>query len=315
MSIRKAVIASAAAITAALASSQALAGPISLASFQRETGIKVDESKIQQAWNALETMGTTKFLGGMLGNLKLDESSLIAGALSIGASEFDTLLNGGGINTASSGAVQSLLSNMNSAAGLDLSYITGSFSNGGGQATTASLMSGSGASFSGACDTSVASALAENGKAHVDKIVTAAMSGEFGFSKVKDLQSSNGSGSGFGALGCLDKLFQNSGSDIMFKPPSLGTLTTQIQNWVCGQASSVQEQVAGAFGAGEIFQTGAMGGFFPSKTFGEANDGNPNTRPGLGQEPALTFGAQFAAFQDETQDQIAKAADIQRLFK
>lgn len=288
-------------------------GALSLSAFRRETGIQADAGTIQQAWSALQAMGTTKYVGGMLGGLKLDESSLIAGALTIGASELDALLGGGGLSSSSSGAGGELLSRMNSAAGIDLSYLTGSYTPGGGAATQSSMLSGA-SSGEGACDTSVASALATGGQQHVDKIVNAAMSGEYGFSKIGDL-SSGGGGTGFAALGCLDKLFQNAGSDIMFKPPSLGSLTNSIQNWVCGQSKSVGEQVAGAFGGGEIFQTAGLGGFYPSKTFGEANDGNPNPRPGLGQDPATTFGSAFASFQGPSQAQVAASADIQSLYK
>lgn len=302
---------------AAFSAPASAGGALSLAAFNRQTGMNADAGQIQQTWSALQAMGTTKFLGGMLGGLKLDESSMLAGAMSIGASEFDNLLNGGGLGSSSSGTGQELLGRMTSASGLDLSYLTGSFTSGGGGTTSiSSLLTGGGASSgSGECDPSVASALASGGKKHVDNIVTAASSQQYGFSKVGDLTGTSGTGSGFAALGCLDKLFQNAGSDIMFKPPSLGSLTTQLQNWVCGQAESVQDQVAGAFGSGEIFQTAGIGGFFPSKTFGEANDGAPNNRPGLGQSSDLTFGSSFADFGTSDDNKIAQASDLQRLMK
>lgn len=291
-------------------------GTLSLAAFRRETGINADAATIQQAWSSLQAMGTTKYVGGMLGGLKLDESSLIAGALSIGASELDNLLGGAGIASSVTGAGSEVLGRMTSASGINLSYLTGSFTaGGGGAASTSSMLTGA-SSGTGACDTSVASALASGGQAHVEKIVNAAMSGEYGFSKMNDLSNGNGGGgSGFASLGCLDKLFQNAGSDIMFKPPSLGSLTNSLQNWVCGQSKSVSEQVAGAFGSGDIFKTASLGGFFPSKTFGEAGVGNPVGLPGIGQDPATTFGGAFAAFDSPSQDQISKSANIMNLYK
>lgn len=289
------------------------AGPLSLSTFRTETGLTADDTAVQRVWNSLEAMGTTQFLGGMLGGFKLDESSMIAGALSIGASEFDSLLNGGGLNVSSLGAGEELSRRMTSAAGIDLSYLTGSFTAGGGgtMVTQASVLSGGGASSgSGSCDATVASGMAQTGKAYVDKIVTAATSKEFGFSEVKGI-GAGGGGSGFAALGCLDKLFQNAGSDILFKPPSLGNLTTQLQNWTCGDAMSVQDQLAGAFGGGEIFQTAALGGFFPSKTFGDANDGSPDNRPGQSGDAARIFGGGFADFNGG----IKASPDIKALYR
>ena len=98
----------------------AQSGPLSLAAFTRETGIKADAATVQQTWQALQSMGTTEFLGGMLGNFKLDEASMIAGALTIGASEFDRFLRGGSMNLSSS-AGTSLAENMSAAAGIDRS--------------------------------------------------------------------------------------------------------------------------------------------------------------------------------------------------
>lgn len=291
------------------------AGPLSLSAFQRETGIRADEGTIQQTWTALQAMGTDKYVGGMLGGLKLDESSLIAGALSIGASELDNLLGGGGLLTSALGAGGDVLGRMTSASGIDLSYLTGSFTaGGGGSASAASMLSGA-SSGDGACDSSVASALASGGQQHVEKIVNAAMSGEYGFSKIGDLAGQGSGGSGFASLGCLDKLFQNAGSDIMFKPPSLGSLTNSLQNWVCGQSKSVADQVAGAFGSGDIFQTASLGGFYPSKTFGEANSGAPNRNPGTGQSPETTFGSSFADFESASNDETSKSSSILSLYR
>jgi len=295
---------------------QAASGPLSLAAFGRETGIRASAEQVQEAWAALESMGTTKYLGGMLGGLRLDESAMIAGVLSIGAGEFDALLNGGGLNTASTTAGTELVSAMTSAAGIDLSYLTGSYTEGGGGSVSARAASASGATAGAeACDAGVSSEMASNGKAYVDGIVQAAMSGEYGFSKIQDLNPTSGSGTGFAALGCLDKLFQNAGSDLLFKPPSLGSLTTQLQNWVCGEAASVAEQVAGAFGNGEIFNTASLGGFYPGANFGEAFDSNPNQRLGMGQKAADTFGQSFANFEKQAKAQVEAAADITRLFK
>jgi len=294
------------------------AGPLSLVRLRDTTGINLSESQVTSIWNALNSMGTTEFLGGNLGSFRLDESSMIAGAATLGASEFDNFLRTGNLSGSNSSLGGLLTQRMTSSAGLDLSYLTGSFTSGGGVAggTTsfANLTSLGGASAaSPSCDPEISSKLAEIGEQHVNGIVTAAMSKEYGFSQISDLRGADGTGSGFSALGCLDRLFQGTGVDILFKPPSLGNLSNMLQNWTCGEAVGVAQQVAGAFGSGEIFKTAGLGGFYPALTMGEAMDGAVSKRPGIGQSARDTFG--FGDFGAPSASQIARSASLGTLFR
>jgi hypothetical protein len=273
--------------------------PIAITNFTSGTGLKASEGEVQQTWSALKALGTDSYLGGMIGNFKLDESSLIAGALSIGVTELDNFLKTGSLSVSSSGLGALLSKAMSGGAGIDMSYLTGSFTAGGGSldglpfSTTASLTSTSGgASAAGQCDSAVAAKQVAVGIQGVNDMVTAAMSDSYGFSQNSALGGMS-QNSGFAARGCLDKLFQNAGSDILFKPPSLGSLTTMLQGWSCDKAVGVAEQVAGQFGDMSNFNTTSMGGFFPSGVFGEANDGVGAVRPGIGNNLSDVFGDTF----------------------
>lgn len=289
-------------VMAMLSGSPALAAasnPIAITKFTSGSGIDTSESEIQTTWNALKALGTNSYVGGMIGNFKLDESSMIAGALSIGVTELDNFLKTGSLSISSSGLGSALSSAMSGAAGIDLSYLTGSFTSGGGSinglpfTTTGSLTSTSGgASSAGQCDSAVAAKQVAVGLQGVNNVVNSAMSDGFGFSQNSALGGMT-QNSGFAARGCLDKLFQNAGSDILFKPPSLGSLTTMLAGWSCDKAVSVADQVAGQFGDMSNFNTTSMGGFFPSGVFGEANDGAGAVRPGIGNTLSEVFGDTF----------------------
>lgn len=293
----------AAALGTFLATTTAMAAasnPIAITNFTSGTGLDTTEAEVQSTWSALKALGTDRYLGGMVGNFKLDESSLIAGALSIGVTELDNFLKTGSLGISSSGLGSLLSKAMSGGAGIDLSYLTGSFTSGGGSfdglpfTTTASLTSSTGgASAAGQCDPAVAAKQVAVGIQGVNDIVNAAMSDTYGFSRNSALGGMT-QNSGYAARGCLDKLFQNSGSDVLFKPPSLGSLTTMLQGWSCDKAVSVADQVAGQFGDMSNFNTTAMGGFFPSGVFGEANDGSGAVQPGLGNTLSEVFGDTFS---------------------
>jgi hypothetical protein len=283
-------------------------------SFATQTGITASTSDIQATWNSLKTMGTDQFVGGVIGNFKLDESSLVAAAMTIGVSELDNFLRTGSLNSSTSDVGSILSSVMSKAAGIDISSVVGSFTNGGGSLTSASLLSGSGATASGGqCDPTIATELATQGQQKVDDIVKVGTSSEYGFSQMSEMTGSGATGS-FASLGCLDKLFQNSGADILFKPPTMGMLTNMLQNWTCPKIPGVADQIAGAFGSGDRFQTGALGGFFPLSTFGESNDGSSEP-PGLGTAIASAFGEKFASTTTIGSSQISEMTDLNSLFK
>lgn len=323
MRLHKFLPASLLAIVLSGAASPVAAGPLSLDKFRDQTGIRVGEKEVTSLWNALVTMGTTQFLGGNLGSLKLDESSMIAGAATLGASEFDNFLRSGSLGTSAGGLASLLTQRMTSGAGMDLSHLVGSFTGGGGitngaPSTFSSLTSMGGASAGSAmCDTEVGNKLAQVGEERVNSLLNAALSDQYGFSTVKGLTSgAGGNGSGFSALSCLDKLFQGSGTDILFKPPSLGNLTGMLQNWTCGQAMSVAQQVMQNSGLGSgVFKTGSLGGFFPASTMNEAMSSAPMSMPGISSTASELFGEAFAKFGAPSDSQIKKTASLGTLFK
>ena len=279
----------------------AASNPIAITNFTSGSKLDVTESQVQSAWSAVQALGTDSYLGGLIGNFKIDESSLIAGALAIGATELDNFLKSGSLSISSSGLGSLLSSSMTGAAGVDMSYLTGSFTSGGGSVnglpftTTGSLKTTTGAaSAAGQCDPAVAAKQVAVGIQSVNNIVDAAMSDSYGFSQNSKL-SGQTQNSGFAQRGCLDKLFQNAGSDVLFKPPSLGNLTSMLQGWSCDQAVSVADQVKGQFGDLSQFDTTSMGGFFPSGVFGDANSSeSAAVQPGIGNDLSEVFGDTFS---------------------
>ena len=301
--------------TSALSPASAASSTLPTIAFNTQTGIDATSADIQNTWTALQTMGTDQFVGGVIGGFKIDESSLIAAALSIGSTELDNFLRSGNLTSAIPNAGEVLSKAMTSGAGIDLSSMVGSFTSGGGTLTTASLLSGGGVGMSGGqCDPSVASDLANQGMQKVNDTVSIGMSSEYGFSKMADVTGSGASG-GFASMGCLDKLFQNTGTDILFKPPTMGQLTNMLQNWTCPQVPGVADQIAGAFGNTDRFQTASLGGFFPLTTYGEANDGMKPQAPGLGTGIAELFGDSFASNTTPGASDIADMTSLGKLFK
>lgn len=283
--------------------------------FSTATGLNATTSDIQSAWKQLSDMGTTQYLGGMIGGFKLDESSMVAAALSIGATEFDNFLRTGQLSSSLGNMGSVLSSAMSSGAGLDISSIVGSFTGGGGAISAASVLGTSGVSASGGlCSPSVAAALASQGEQYVNDIVNVGQSDSYGFSRMGSLTGGGATG-GFASMGCLDKLFQNTGTDILFKPPTMGMLTSMLQNWTCPQVPGVAQQIAGAFGDGSRFKTAEAGGFFPLSSFGEANDGTRPNAPGMGSTIAEFFGSRFASVERPSSGDVANMTSLNTLFK
>jgi hypothetical protein len=293
------------------------ASALSSVMFQDSTGLTASDADIQKTWAALQTMGTTSYVGGMIGSFKLDESSLLAGALTVGVTEFDNFLKTGSLSgSVSSALVQALSSNMSSAAGINLSSLVGSFTSGGGVTGTGAFDVTSAAALSGGgqCDPGVSSDLVNIGKKHVEMMRDVALGDQYGISTIGSLAGS-GTGTGFASMGCLDKLFQNAGSDILFKPPSLGNLLGQLQNWTCPKFPSVADMVNGGFGDLTSFNTQSMGGFFPVKSYGEANDGNYSPQPGMGNDLSKVFGNGFGKVQVVSNSQISSLTNLTKLFQ
>lgn len=297
-------------------SSQAASSTLSTIMFQDSTGLNYSNQDVQSTWSALKSMGTDKFLGGMIGSFKLDESSLVAGALTIGATEFDNFLRTGSLGSITSDISSLLSSNMSKAAGIDLSSLTGSFTSGGGAANGIfDVTSASASSSGGQCDPGVSNDLVNIGKKHVEMMRDVALGDEYGVSKISSLAGNQGTGTGFASLGCLDKLFQSAGSDILFKPPSLGNLMSQLQNWTCPKAPGVTDQVMGGFGKLDMFNTQGMGGFYGYKAFGEANDGPVTPQPGLGNDVKQVFGSSFGTLASVDNSKISSITNLKKLFQ
>ncbi len=319
MAMKKLALAAAVAVligTSVPASSFA-ASALGSVMFQDSTGLTASDADLQKTWEALKTMGTTSYLGGQIGSFKLDESSMLAGALTVGVTEFDNFLRTGSLSgSLSSTVAQALSANMSSAAGINLSSVIGSFTSGGGVtgSGTFDVTSSSALSGGGQCNPGISSDLVNIGKKHVQMMRDVALGDQYGVSTIGSLAGS-GTGTGFASMGCLDKLFQNAGSDILFKPPSLGNLLGQLQNWTCPKFPSVAEQVMGGFGDLSSFNTQSMGGFFPAKAYGEANDGNYSPQPGMGNDLNKVFGDGFGNVQVVSNSQISSMTSLKKLFQ
>ncbi|MGH0003716.1 hypothetical protein ACQU0X_26875 [Pseudovibrio ascidiaceicola] len=263
------------------APSLAQAQSSSLLRFQDLTEMAVSSTDLQKTWSDLATLGTTKFLGGAIGNFKLDEASMLAGSLVLGSLEFDNFLKSGALPFGQSNLASDLNAAMSSAAGINMSSIVGSHTAGGGNMQggptniTQSAMQAANDEPE-ACDPEVAQALVDAANAHVDQITKAALSEEYGFSKMSSVTTKTGSG--FGAKSCLDTLFTNIGVDILFKPPSMDQIMSKVTSWACDEVMSVADQVTGQLPGG--FETASLGGFFPVQMQSEAMGDSPGLFPG-----------------------------------
>src|SRR5690606_5349444 len=155
------------------------ANDLSLKTFIRETGLSADPRSVQSTWSQLKTMGTDQFLGGSIGGFKLDESSMIAGAMAIGSSEFDNFLRKGNINAADANVGKVLSDLMSKGAGFNLSSFIGSYTPDGGQLSqkaSVDLSRSSGAVSGGSCSPEVAQGLVDQANKHIEDVVTIASS-------------------------------------------------------------------------------------------------------------------------------------------
>jgi hypothetical protein len=92
------------------------------------TGTCTDKTSTQSSvtgwWSALTSMGTTDFIGGQMGGLKIDASSLLAGSSVAGASELDRFLRTG--SSSSPDITSSIMSMMSGGSGIDVTSLVGS---------------------------------------------------------------------------------------------------------------------------------------------------------------------------------------------
>ena len=287
-------------ILASVPADAAQRDPLKIAKFNDKSGLDATEAEVQETWTALKAMGTTEFVGGTIGNFRLDESAMVAGAMAIGVTEFDNYLRTGTLATSSSNSGAQMTTAMTSSSGLDLSYLIGSFLSGGTSPTGSALgsilglLTTTGATAAGQCDPAIAAKQVAVGIGGVNTVVTAGLSPTLGFSQNSAIGGSTTS-TGFATTSCLDNLFQNAGANILFTPPSLGSLMTSLQGWSCPMAVSVAAQVMGQWGDMSMLNTASMGGFFPAGTFGEANESTSAPfQPGIGNLLSLVFGTTFS---------------------
>ena len=276
-----------------------------------------EESLARQNWSALSAMGTTQWIGASMGPVTVDASSLLAAARVAGATELDRWLNTG---VASSDATAAAMSDaLSRYTGIEITGITGTLGPNGqttgygtgtggtslfsGGTSTSGLdgtlnnflqtalagpngfMGPGGGGGSGYCNQSISDAVNTNAQKFVDNMQRIATSGEFGFSQLGGAAISSGQRSQNGYFGssCLDSMMQGT-RDMLFKPPGLSSLLSQLGNMFggggsggggCGSAPSVLQQVANSLPRG-IFQNTGSGGFFPYLGFGTEGDGAGN---------------------------------------
>lgn len=247
------------------------------------------QSSVSGWWSALSSMGTTDFIGGQMGGLKIDASSLLAGSSVAGASELDRFLRTG--TSSSPDITSSIVSMMSGGAGIDVSSLTGSKYSSldtaldGGAETVASAYGAGGSSGqSGAgtasCDPAVENAMVMASRNYVTGVMETATQGDYAFSKMGGVAvSQSGSGGGMFGGSCLDKFMQG-GRDLLFQPPKLSDLLSMTggmfdggggSSVACGGGPSAMQQISGSMPSG-LFQTGG-GGFFPAFASGETESG------------------------------------------
>jgi hypothetical protein len=248
-----------------------------------------EQAAARDNWSALQTMGTTKWIGASLGGRTVDAGSLLGASRVAGASELDRWLNTG--EASSTEVAQQMSSALSSGTGLDVKLITGNFAGNdawNGQLDASSLASALGTSIGGAgggggggyCDQGIDKAQNANAQRYVNAMQSIATSGDYGFSQNggKPVQSGSPSGSGYFSGGCLEQLMQGS-RDLLFRPPGLSGLLSQLGGMFggggggagggaagCAAAPSVMSQVTKSMPQ-SIF-SGGNGGFLPAAAFG-----------------------------------------------
>lgn len=292
-------------LTSTMIISPSFASQTAINDFTSATGIDASSSQITETWNTLVSLGTTQYLGANIGTFKLDESTLIAAAMTIGASELDNYLRTGVLSSTVSSLSGTLSTVMSSASGINLSSIIGSYTT--TSNSSALSLSSALSSEDGTCNSDVADAQVEIGQNSVNNIVNTSLSDSYGFSKLSSIQSSTNGGSGFSSLSCLENLFQNSGTDIFFKPPNLGNMITKLQNWTCGNTTSIAEQIAGFSTSSDLFKTSSYGGFFPFLKMDESTSSLGIKTLGLSSSPSDYISSSFGTFSNKNSDSSISA--------
>lgn len=287
-----------------------------------------EEARARDNWTAMSAMGTTQWIGGQMNGTTIDASSLLAAARVAGTVELDNWLRTG--QTSDPSIARLMAAALQSVSGIDVSSITGIYPQTGspGGSTSGSstgtsnldtmltsilgssgqssngLFGPGGGGNSGYCDPGVAQAQNAIAQKYVQNMQDIATSGEFGFSQNGGQAISSGQRSQNGYFGssCLDSIMQGT-RDMLFKPPQLGQLLSQLGNMFgggsggsggsgnssgCNAADSILKQVTNSMPNG-IFQGSGNGGFFPQMGFGaeDSAGNNLSTTSGFGLKQAI----------------------------
>lgn len=247
----------------------------------------VTRQQMRPTWDALTATGTAQFVGGSIDGIRLTPATMVAGAMTVGIPAYDSLLRTGQVPFAGADARAAVMGAMTNVQNVDINTAvgmptTGSAANGARDA--ASTISSLAAVISGA-STDMPNAQSYNGcDAQLERMQIASAANfvndrstlansDAGFTRKDGMgagQSATneiGNGgrpmsSGFTGMNCLGNLFNFSNLDILFKPPLMNNMMSQLGGMRCGPAisgiSSILNPVQSSF-----FQTNGMGGFLP----------------------------------------------------
>jgi hypothetical protein len=243
--------------------------------------------QMRPTWDAMTASGTAQFVGGSIDGIRLTPATMVAGAVTVGVPAFDALLRTGQVPFAGSDARAATMSAMTSVQNVDINTTvglptTGSAAGGARDAAStvnslAAVISGSNADLPNAqsnngCDSQLERMQIASAATFVNDRATLAGS-DAGFTRKDGMGASQsatneiGNGgrpmsAGFTGMNCLGNLFNFSNLDILFKPPLMNNMMSQLGSMRCGQAisgiSSILNPVSSSF-----FQTNGMGGFLP----------------------------------------------------
>ena len=143
------------------------------------------------------------------------------------------------------------------------------------------------------CNPEVAQMLVQSGTAYVNQQMAIATNPNTGFTmlggaSIADFaglgsgSSSLGASNGFRGLSCLDNLL-NGGLNIIFEPPNLSAILSQLAGALCTKASSLMAQLVQPLQSG-IGQTANLGGFMPGLGLGSLLGGvnvQQSSTPGI----------------------------------
>lgn len=247
--------------------------------------------QMRPTWDALTAAGTSAFVGGSIDSVRLEPATLIAGARVIGVPALDGLLRTGQVPFAGPDARRLTLARMATVQGVDVNSAVGLPSTataapvsgqrdaagalGSLAAVVAGIPSGGdmpGVSSTNGCDANLERMQIASAANYVQDRSTLATS-QAGFTRkdgqgaLSSLTQEIGNGgrpmsSGFTGMNCLGNLFNFSNLDILFKPPLMNNMMSQLTGMRC------QPAISGAGGIGaqlstQFFQTLGMGGFLP----------------------------------------------------